>query len=238
MAYCAVVIDQIGNQEYPYLYPITDDLGNMIPERWDRGLNNVVTATSIYVQRRKDGENNFVQLLSASDIKMDVYFTDSRVAFRCEKYDKGGGWTGGLTALALNAGSKMMAAHRRKGKILIGHVRYEWVREIQYNRKYNWASNEELRFVYRDNEKATWVITLHFKKETDTAFLANDTLHRASKYRLAMQDEKGEKEMEFFTLNSHQGTITPSADPKKNYSTIMFPNHYFAPKGGDKRPNW
>ena len=54
---------------------------------------------------------------TASDIKIDFHVTDSRVAFRCEKYDKGSKWAGGLTASVLNIGSRILEANRRRGKI-------------------------------------------------------------------------------------------------------------------------
>lgn len=239
MTFNAIIISEIGNQDQPFAYAITDDEGNLVSEKHDHGLSNVLTATAITVKKCANGVNDYVQTMHGTDIKIDVYVTDSRVAILCKKYDKGGGWTGGLTALALNAGSKILAAHRRKGKVLIGHIRYEWLCDIAYQAKISWLTSDCLRIFYKDAEKNQWCLELTFKKGTDSAFIANDILRRASKYRLEMTDEKGEKETAFFAkYSTGSGKIPLTDDPKNKLSIIAFPNSYFAPKGEDKRPNW
>jgi len=236
MAFNAVCISEIGDQSNPYIYPTTDDMCNLGEEKWDNGLNNVITAKSILVQKKLKGTDNYVQVLHAMDINIDFYVTDSRVVLLCKKYDKGGGWYGGIGALVANAGSKIMAAARSKGKVLLGQVRYEWIAMLSYQRKVSWLTEESIQVYYKDNDGTYWCISLNFKKGTDTEFLANNILHRACKYRLAMNDEKGEKETEFFTKYSTGANITPNSNPKQ-YSDCIFPNFYFAPMGEDKRPN-
>lgn len=60
----------------------------------------------------------------------DVYITNKRIIFVCEKYNKGSMWRGSgygaLVAVALTVGSAMYAAHKRKGKAVVGQLRYEW----------------------------------------------------------------------------------------------------------------
>ena len=50
------------------------------------------------------------------------------------KYDKGGGWwgigTGAVIALGANMVSHALAAPRRKGTILTGHICYNWLRKV------------------------------------------------------------------------------------------------------------
>ena len=238
MAHNPLVITEIGYNEQPFAYAGVDEQGFIVPEKWDRGLDNVVTATSYCVRYKSENDQSFTQMAHSTDIRLETYVTDSRVIFRCEKYDKGGGWYGGPSALILNTGSKIMAAHRRKGKIMVGHVRYEWLNAVMFQHKLNWTLAESIKLLYSDNQRNTWVVELYFKKGIDAEFLANNILHRAAKYRLEMKDEKGAKEIEFFTHNAQSGAIAPAADPKRQYSSIVFPNHYFAPMGEDKRPDW
>jgi len=239
MAYNAIIIAEIGDQDQPFAYAITDGDGNLVPEQHDRGLKNVLTATGIQVKKLVPGAKEYVQVINGTDIRIDVHVTDSRVAVLCEKYDKGGGWYGGgLASVVLNAGSKIMAAQRRKGKVLIGHIRYEWISNIGYQRKTNFLTSETVRLFYSDTEKISWYVELTWKQGPDAESVANDILRRLSKYRLEMNDEKDEKEIDFFTRHINGERITPSDDPKKKLSMIRIVNHYFAPKGDNMRPKW
>lgn len=239
MAFNAIIVAEIGDQDSPFAYAITDGDGSLVPEQHDHGLHKALTASSIEVKKLLPGSNDYIRVLYGTDIKVDFYITDSRVAFLCEKYDKGGGWYGGgLSSVILNTGSKIMAAQRRKGKVLIGHIRYEWISNIGYQRKYNFLSTETIRIFYTDTDKITWFVELTWKQGPDAEHIANDLLSKVSKYRLEMTDTKDDKEIEFFTKYSRGGRITPSDDPKRKLSIIRMVNHYYAPKGGDLRPKW
>lgn len=63
--------------------------------------------------------------------------TDRRLAFLTTDFDKGGGWVGfGVVGFAVaasaNAVSKQRAARRSGGKVLIGHVRHEWLSRMTF----------------------------------------------------------------------------------------------------------
>jgi hypothetical protein len=241
MAFNAIYISQIGDQQNPFAYAVTDDMGNLIEEKWDHGLNNVVTATSILLTKKGAEMPSFVQVTKATNLKINFYVTDSRLTLVCKNYEKGGGWVGFdavsiLTALTINAGSKIIAAAKNKGKIFLGQIRYEWVYFIGYKRKSNWRSGDAIVICYQDAQKTFWMMTLQLKNGTDTAFIANDILRRAAKYRLEMTDEKSEKALKFFREYAAGAKIVPNDNPQK-VSTIFIHDHYFAPNGEDKRPN-
>lgn len=65
----------------------------------------------------------------------DVVVTSERVAFLCERWTAGGGWRSHgmapFTAMTLNAVSKMRAAARRRGVVMVGQCRWEWPAIIQ-----------------------------------------------------------------------------------------------------------
>lgn len=64
----------------------------------------------------------------------DGFVSDCRVALSCEKFTKGSTWIGvgpgaaiAGTAMAVSA---LRARHRRKGKIMVGQLRYEWIGRV------------------------------------------------------------------------------------------------------------
>ncbi|MFT9116323.1 MAG: zinc ribbon domain-containing protein [Sporolactobacillus sp.] len=240
MAFQAVYISEIGSQQNPFTYAVTDSSGNLIEERWDHGLSNVITATAIRVSRKAPDKQKFERVMEASKLDIDLYVTDSRVALSCKKYKKGGGWYGTgiggmVAALAIDAGSKIIAAATSKGKILLGQIRYEWIYFLGYSHRTGMSGHNAVQICYRDSQKNIWLIVLLLKNNADAAFLTNDILHRASKYRLEMTNEKSPEALEFFNKYSAGSEITPNADPKGS-SVITFPHYYFAPNGEDKRP--
>lgn len=235
MEFKAVYISEIGNNEQPFAYAGTNDSGQLVEEEWDHGLQQV-TATSVKLEHQQAGQGFYKRSLEVDNIKISLYVTDSRIALHCPKYDKGGGWGGGsLAAPVLNVASKLRAHARSKGKILLGQIRYEWLRAVGYYRRTGFLGIDQLLFGYYDSDKTAWKLTLTLKKDTDSEFLAHDILNRAAKYRLAMTDENDKDELEFFKDCSSGRRIEPAED-KKKFSVINFPSSYEAPTGEGKRP--
>lgn len=235
----AIVIQQIGDRDEPYAYAGTDDDGNIIEDPYDNGLTHKVTASSIYVSRKRQGESDYNILMQDNEVNIDVIVTDCRVIICCMEYDKGDRkWSGGLTALALNAYEKSKAKRRSGGKLILGHIRYEWLLAIGYINKPKSGifSFEDygIRLFYQDTDKSVYDISLKFPKGTDTAFVANEILHAATKYRYDMQDEKDDKGTMFYTKYM-RNNIEPNENIKE-YSMVQFPDIYFAPRGKDYRP--
>lgn len=84
---------------------------------------------SVEVQRF-DGRR-WVLTAQLSSLSIGIFLTPQRLVVHCHKYEKGGGWVGDpVSMLAFNAISKMAAAQRRRGKVLLGHLRHEWISEL------------------------------------------------------------------------------------------------------------
>ncbi|MCL2709031.1 MAG: hypothetical protein FWF03_07960, partial [Defluviitaleaceae bacterium] len=184
MRYSPIVVSNKGTDQNPFMYVATDERGRPVPEKWDRGLDNVVTAHMYYLREKKESAAAFTPSAYSMDTGMDVYVTDSRVILHVGK-DR---------------------TLKRK-QVLVGHVRYEWLRTIQYQRKYSLLSTEQLRLVVTDSDRTSWIVELHFKKGIESSFLAESILRRASRYRMEMRDEKKDAEADFFALNGKSGTI-------------------------------
>ncbi len=236
MSFSCVYIRQIGEKDEPFAMVGTDEYGNILNEPWDGSSPVWVTAHSLTVYEKTANSNRYVENGKILNNKIEVMISDSRVAFRCEKYDKGGNWYGGLTALALNGIERAAAAHRRAGKILVGMVRYEWLEMVGYDFKHSFLSDERLVLWYQFKKEAAYKMVLTFKKSEDAKALANIVAQRTAVYRMNMADEKSEKELAFFPRFINGEQIPPSADPDKQYSTLKFPTYYKVPYGAKFRP--
>ena len=234
-AYRAIVVQNIGDNDFPYKYAGTDENGNTIEDEFDNGLNHRVMAKAIYIHQARAGESKLSTIAYYREINLEMTITDCRIIYRCDKYDKGSQWSGGLTALALNAVERAVANKKTAGKVLLGHIRYEWIKEILYREKSGFLNDSSIRIVYVDLDKNTYVIETIFNKDTDIKFVANEILHSASKYRLTTNDEKNEKELLF--LEKYSNEKIPEDPNPKEFSNIRFPYFYNAPSGKNIRPN-
>jgi hypothetical protein len=235
-------IANYGDNESPFAYPVTDAQGQLVEEKWDNGLGNVLTSTS-YTMLAKTKHQGQFQLKTVPNcaLKFTLTVTDARIACLCDDYDFGDVRYSslGTNSDLLNFVQRRRAKKRSAGKVYLGHIRYEWLEAVGYKRKVSMNTNDELRFMYQDTERTTYILDFIFPKGTDTEFLANDILHRACRYRLAMTDTENEgrqKATAFFMQYSVSGKIEPDEDQKKYHSCITIPHYYFAPGGEKFRP--
>lgn len=167
-------------------------------------------------------------------VRLDLFVTDARFAFACSKYDKGGGWVGGVgTMIVFNAVSKTRAALRSRGKMLVGQVRYPWIEWVASARKKGWTSDEKLLMQCRDEEGKTLRLVLTLPKNIEAAKVAAEIACRAARYRLACGhlDEEAEAELRAIadgTAAPSTGEDTqvfelPGAQPMGEYSARLAP---------------
>ncbi|GAA4035391.1 hypothetical protein GCM10023063_19830 [Arthrobacter methylotrophus] len=196
MVYSPLTVTEPGEPE-SFAYPsITEDL-NLVWDGLDGDIIGPIHASAASVHLYDNNRSQFRKIASVEDVRIDCYVTESRFAMICEKYDKGGGWIGGGAALVLNAGSKILAANRRRGKALTGHLRYAWLRQILFQRKEGFLGMEALRFVYQ-SEGAQMYLQLTLDKTTDSAALAHELMERTVAYRKADTDPFDSEEAEAF----------------------------------------
>jgi RNA polymerase subunit RPABC4/transcription elongation factor Spt4 len=155
----------------------------------DRDGSNIQRLTAKGVTLQLGGK----RVLRARDVKIDVFVTDARVALACSKYDKGGGWIGGVGAIAANAGSKALASIRRHGKMLVGQARYPWIGHVGSTTKVGWSSDERLVIEAKASNGSPLRLTLLLPKEISGAQVAAEVARRAAAYRLACEHEIAEE---------------------------------------------
>jgi hypothetical protein len=175
--------------------------------------------------------------MNTSDIKLQAWISASRVVIYCRNYDKGGGWTGSgvggiAVALTANAISKAMAANRRKGKALVGHLRFPWISAVSFSRRQGWGSEESIRLSYVDGSETTnpaCDITLVLARHVDANRIARDIADRIIAYRYASGESMTAEELEGFEALRTGG---PIAAPQKGYlAKYAIPTSFRVPGG-------
>ena len=224
--YIAVFIQNIGDKENPYVFAGTETNGKLISDVFDHGINHQCVTQSISIQRRRKDEKSFTRILNLNGVSARFIYTDCRLVYRCDEYDLGPYWYRSPMSIVMNLKEEHKAKKRMAGKLLLGHIRYEWIKEIAY-------VDRSIRVVYRDMEDTTYFIETSFDQSVDTSQLANDILHRACRYLLALTDQKDEEEYTFYTTYCEE-VIPPI--PGKELSRILFPTSYMAPYGKEYRP--
>ena len=229
MSFCAYRISLIGNQDNPYHFAGTNQNGQVVEEKWDNGLNRVLTGSVwSFFKYKTDPKKDSKYIVSLGLGDVSNYFTDSRVVTLNRKYDQG--------AISWEFVSSDKSDKKKfKGKVLLGQIRYEWLHKIGFGRKTGILSVDSVSLTYTDGD-SYYTSVIGLPKGTDTEFLANDILHRACKYRLAMKDTKSGHDIDFFRMYSESGKIGNATDPKETPSIIL-PNCYTAPLGEQFRPD-
>jgi hypothetical protein len=141
------------------------------------------------------------QVLRLKDLQVSVIVTDCRVAVACSNYDKGGGWypvvglAAGAIALTANAVSKSRAKKRRVGNMIVGQVRYSWLKAVAFQERTGWVgaiNNVRLLIAYPQVGGTVGpTLTLEIAvPKGPTGAMAHDIVRRASTFRLA--DDNGQ----------------------------------------------
>lgn len=226
MVYNPMMVTQ-SDEEPSFRYPsITPEL-TLIMDALDGNVIGPIHANAAAVSHFDQKRKKMVKASWVEDVKIDVYITEARVVFICKKYDKGGGWGGGVAAIALNAGSKMLAAHRRRGKALTAQMRYPWMSQVLFQTKKGFGGAEALKFMYK-SEGTVMTLQIQLDKSTDSGAMAHEIVKRLVAYRMADTDTKEPSEVEGFAALLAAGRLP--APPKGEMAVYKIPTSY--PAGG------
>jgi len=215
------------------LYPMLSDTSSsqvIALEEYDGSNVSKLVATAVQVCEVREG--GLKTLLRLREVKIDVYITDGRLALACEKYDKGGSWVGfggagALVALTANAVSKARAAGRSRGKVLVGHIRYPWLKSVGATSKTGVGSNEAIRLEYAEklpNAMVRKIIELTLPKNIDATLVAEEIARRAVAFRLANYPSmRHDERAKFADLSQDLPKLQPA--PKK-FAFVHMPTYY------------
>lgn len=209
------------------IYPIPGQEKNTVVLE-DRDGTNIQRLTA----KSAELELNAKTVFKLSDVKIDIFVTDARVAFACSKFEKGEGWLHahgeyGIGVLIV-AGSKARAAFRRRGKMMVGQVRYPWIQSVGSTARTGWRSEERLFFNAKASEDDSLRLVLTLPKDIDAAQAAAEITRRASAYRLTAESELDEEERSKLEELGRANPLPPDPTAGKNDARYFeFPTFWF-----------
>jgi hypothetical protein len=175
------------------LYPILSSASSTLPIELDQrdGQDPVrLHATRVLVSHARP-DNTGKSIHDLAGLKFEVVITDARVIVYCEKFTKGGGWTGfggvGVAiAITSNAISAARAANRRRGKLLVGQIRYPWLGRVGASPKKDWRTADLLRMTVFVEGVPRRALDIRFTltKDSHVAEVAAEITRRAARYKL------------------------------------------------------
>lgn len=239
MTYNALAVVQVGDAP-DVLHPSINDALQIIPEPADGPLDTPFQVSMVSV-RRKVG-NAWVSQTRTQDISFQMWVTGSRVLLYCRNFDKGGGWTGwGLGGLAVavtaNAISKGMAANRRKGKALVGNIRYPWITRVSFSPRNGFGTRETVELEYVDGTdptKPACSVTIHLDNRTDANRVARHIVDKIIAYRYANGETLNDDELGKFENLRASGLL---ATPDKGFMSVYnLPTSWKVPGGVGDSP--
>jgi hypothetical protein len=234
MTYDVLSVCENGDENFP-LYPALNDDILIIPEASDGPLGQALRVTKVIV-RRKVG-NSYKKVTETNDIAFDVWITNSRVILYCKKFEKGGGWVGwGLGGLAVavvaNSVSMAVAASRRKGKALVGNVRYPWISSVMFAPRSGFGTEEQLRLCFvdgTDSSRPECDVTLYLARGSDSNRLARAIVDRIISARYASGEEMDADELARFEALRTSGLASPPQ--KGSLAPYKIPTSWNVPGG-------
>ncbi len=239
-AYFEVSVDEPLD---PFIHARIDEHKNIIQEPHDHIFQEVRLA-GVTLYKRPKGASSYSEFYSDSlDRDNFLYVSDCRIAFINRKYNKkeAGGWVGfgGASAYvigeAMNLASMARKAIQRRDKALAGHIRYEWIGLIGFQHKNKAFGHEMIRFLYKDLNRTTWMLSCNLAGGSNAELLANDIVRRLASYRLRMTNERSEETNQELQKYHMGMPIQREADPKE-ISVAILPGNLFATKGSNFRP--
>lgn len=148
-----------------------------------------------------------------------VQVTDSRVTIACQNFTKGSTWIGGGIGTAVAVGAMAVSAakakRRRKGKVMVGHVRYEWPTRVGASLPNRYGMNAYVILEYRNGTVAKAV---HINcNGIEPSMVAQDIARRAATYRLAHHPELAAEQRSALEGLLHAEKLIPTGKQKAYY---------------------
>lgn len=209
------------------LFPVMGD------DRFPIGLEGldgedvrVVTASALSVSELRGGALHPVARVA--DVRADLVITDARIAVACARYDRGGGWVGLGGGPLLPAGLDAMnrTGSRRKGRMLVGHTRYAWLRSVGCESKTGPASAEAIRIGVvseLDGPERHLYLTCTLSRDVSAVGVGREIARRAARYRLRHTAVDSD---EVRTRLEELAAAAPSSPAPEQSASYNFPTYF------------
>lgn len=234
MTYNVLAVCENGEENFP-VYPALNDDIQVMAEALDGGFGQPVQVSRVVI-RRKVG-NSYTTVTETKDLSFQVWITASRVIVYCKKFEKGGGWVGwGLGGLAVavvaNSVSHAMAANRRKGKALVGNIRYPWISSVMFSPRAGFGTENDVRIAFvdgTDDSRPDCDITFTIERHNDANRLARHIVDRTIAYRYSTGEEMDADELRRFEELRTSGLA--AAPAKGRLTSYKIPSSWRVPLG-------
>jgi hypothetical protein len=211
------------------LHPVVSDGRDLVVLEEGDGEVQRLSASAVHVGEAVAG--GLRTLTHVSNVKLDLLVSESRVILACQKYEKGGGWVGfgagAFVAVAANGASKALAAHRRRGKVLVGQVRYPWLRCVGFKPKLGWASSEQLRLgvsvPMSGGNQCQLLLDATLPKDVAAAKVAHAIVAHAARYRLEHSSVADDERQRYEELIDGPPLAPPEA---KKFAVYQMPTYF------------
>ena len=197
MSFNILAVHEAGSDDNP-LYPVPDEAADRVEreEQDGEGLPPFVTGELRVYEIPSGGTPK--RVLRVEKVKAAVTVNRSRVTVACSKYEKGGGWTpwslGAVpVALTANAVSKVRASRRRRGKMLVGHVRYPWLLSVGLRASSTSLGHDTLRLGTVDQTLGSFrglTLDISLPRQCSGVELAQRIARLAADYRLSNEGQE------------------------------------------------
>jgi hypothetical protein len=166
-----------------------------------------------------------------------AYITDARLIVAVQNFDKGStyvgfGGVGAAVGLAATGISKARAAHRRKGKVLVGHVRWQWAKAIAAQpaegKAYGSGTIRAVCETSNGTESRLYRLDLTVPHYVPPLVVARECIQRAAAWRLARFPGREDGRARIREL-----TQAPMLDPpgKGLLAAYSMPNYFYVSRG-------
>ena len=188
----SVLAVRTGEEAESELYPEPSDLSDTVEgEAGDGTQPSLHEAIGLALVSFASGRPK--QVAQFTDLSATCVVTDCRVTVACSKYDKGSKRTGfGVSSMAIavtaNAVSKARAKRRSKGRMLVGHVRHQWLGQIEATDRSGLFGKNRLDLFLGDpttTEAELLVLSVILGKRESASSMAADIARRAARYKAA-----------------------------------------------------
>ncbi len=191
-----------------YEFPIVGSDGGLTEDEYDHGFKQIAIAKHVELSILRQTE---WEAVLSEEIGTNLLISDSRIMFCCDRWSS-------------------------NGKILTGHMRYEWISSIGYMKKTGRINDESMQIYYKDTDRNNWVVELQLIRNNDVKLTVQEILKRTANYRLKMTDEKNRTENTTAFLSKYAKQESVTSDETNKFIHVPLPSCYDAPEGRDFRP--
>jgi hypothetical protein len=233
-----LTVREIGADQDGGLSPIPSEHGKS--ENWlidsdgyDGGAPLVLPIVGLHEQEVVSGRARSLSKLPG--IKGTMYITDSRAAVAVEKFTKGHQYSGIFevtesVALVASGISAIRAARRRKGKLLVGQVRYQWLKFVGASPRHGLGHDSICLGCEVKDASGTKLYRLYATLQNgaaDPLTIAQDIIRRAARYRLSYFPGDPQYGTRLQELTEASRLAAPQ--PKK-MAVYAMPNYFYVSK--------